>query len=175
VLLGGTVRSDGHEVRCSVWRRQGLFVLVVACLASGCAIGPAGTIAGRVSTVQGGWILETYVVGAHLRTGAAEPGLGLGATKWIYIFAEEEVPSPALGWYVLLLPSVPLEKALLRHLEMLGIDLHLSAPEPGITVGAQWLTVTRPVRVDEDSFREINFRSSFPADACVSTQRGRAC
>ena len=50
---------------------------VGAVLAVGCTIGPAGTIAGRVSFVQGGWVVESYTIGAHVRTALADdPGVG---------------------------------------------------------------------------------------------------
>jgi hypothetical protein len=145
-------------------------------LGMGCTIGPAGAIAGRVSFVQGGWVLEAYTLGAHIRTSLADdPGFGLGAAKRSYLFAEEEAVAPAAGWYFFLLPSVSFDRALLRHIETAGVDLHFGAPEVGLTVGFQSLTATRPAPVDRDAFYDLNFIPQSPLYACVSTRMERSC
>jgi hypothetical protein len=142
----------------------------------GCAIGPAGVIAGRVTFVQGGWLLETYTVGAHVRTALADdPGLSVGAAKRIYLFADEEAAKPDAGWYFFLLPMVPLDRALLRDLKLGGVDLHLGAPEAGLTVGFQRLTATRPAPVDRDAFHDLLFIPQSPVYACVSTRVEGSC
>src|SRR5215831_19095502 len=61
--------------------------LLIALLVSGCAIGNAGAIAGRVSAVEGGWILESYTVGLHVRPSVDDDlGLSLGFAKRTYVF-----------------------------------------------------------------------------------------
>jgi hypothetical protein len=142
----------------------------------GCTIGPAGTIVGRVSFVQGGWVMETYTIGGHVRTALADdPGFGFGAAKRTYLFAEEEAAKPAAGWYLFLLPPVSLDRALLRDVEIGGIDLHLGAPEAGLTLGFQRLTATRPAPVDRDAFHDLTFIPHSPVYACVSTQVELSC
>jgi len=144
--------------------------------AMGCAVGSAGAIAGRVSLVEGGWVLEAYTVGGHIRTSLADdPGLGLGAAKRSYLFAEEEAVAPAAGWYFFLLPSISFDHALLRHIQTIGIDLHFGLPEAGLTVGFQSVTATRPALVDRDAFYDINFIPQSPIYACVSTRMERSC
>ncbi|HEY7556171.1 MAG TPA: hypothetical protein VIH18_15325 [Candidatus Binatia bacterium] len=153
-----------------------LVVVGAAFVVAGCTIGPVGAIAGRVSLVQGGWVLETYTIGGHVRTALADdPGFGLGAAKRSYLFAEEEAAKPAAGWYLFLLPPVSLDRALLRDVEIGGIDLHLGAPEAGLTLGFQRLTATRPAPVDRDAFHDLMFIPESPVYACVSTQMERSC
>jgi len=153
-----------------------VLVFIGASFVVGCTIGPVGAITGRVSFVQGGWVLETYTIGGHVRTALADdPGFGFGAAKRSYLFAEEEAAKPAAGWYLFLLPPVSFDRALLRHVETAGIDLHLGAPEVGLTVGFQRLTATRPAPVDRDAFHDLIFIPQSPVYACVSTQLERSC
>ena len=153
-----------------------VLVFVGMLLVAGCTVGSAGAIAGRVSFVQGGWVLETYTIGGHVRMALEDdPGFGLGAAKRSYLFAEEEAAKPAAGWYLFVLPPVSFDRALLRDVETAGIDLHLGSPEAGLTVGFQRLTATRPAPVDRDGFRDVTFIPQSPVYACVSTHMERSC
>jgi len=168
--------QSGLRIGPQIWALCSLLLLSVLLVSTGCTIGPVGTIAGRVSLVEGGWVMETYTLGAHLRTtGADDPGFGLGAAKRTYLFAEGEAPAPRAGWYLVILPRVALGRAVLRHIFTSGIDLHLGPLEAGIVVGMQRVTATRPESADCDTFRDLRFEPSSPTSACVSTQRERPC
>ena len=150
-----------------------VLLLLVAAALAGCAIGPVGAIAGRVTDIDGGWMLEVYTLGAHVRTGD-DPGVDLGAAKRTYLFAQDESVTPRGGWHLLWLPPVS-GQAMLRVVESVGIDLHLGHPEPGVTAGFQRVAATRPVPMGGDVFREIRFSLSSPNEACLSTRWERSC
>ncbi len=147
------------------------FVSVVAI--GGCSIGPAGALAGRVTPIEGGFVLEAYTIGAHLRV-TDEPGGTVGLAKRTYLFSED-VGAPRSGWHVGLLPLVPLGRALMRAVEGLGIEARAAAPEPGLTAGLYRLVSTLRMAVEQDGYRDLRFSLSSPATACVSTRMERSC
>ena len=164
------------RVRLRARRLLTVLFFIVASFAMGCTVGSVGAIAGRVSLVEGGWVLETYTVGGHIRTSLADdPGFGFGAAKRSYLFAEEEAAAPPAGWHFFLLPPISLDRALLRHIKTAGIDLHFGAPEAGLTVGFQSLTATRPAPVDRNAFYDLSFVPESPVYACVNTRMERSC
>ena len=147
--------------------------LVLAIALGGCSIGPAGALAGRVTPIEGGFILEAYTIGAHLRV-SDESGATLGVAKRTYLFADS-VPEPSSGWHVGLLPRLPLGQAVLRSVESLGIEARAATPEPGITAGLYRLISTLPMPAEYPGYRDLRFLLSSPDTACVSTRMERAC
>ncbi len=140
---------------------------------AGCSIGPAGTLAARVTPIEGGWILEAYTIGAHLRV-ADDPGGTLGVAKRTYIFSTD-VEAPRSGWHMGLLPWVSLGQAVLQSVESLGIEAHVGPPEPGVTAGLYRLVSTRPLPVGHDGYRDLRFSLSSPRETCLSTRLERSC
>src|SRR5205807_7341483 len=51
---------------------------------AGCSLGPAGALAGRVTSVEGGWLLEMYTVGAHVHI-EDDAGVTLGVGRRMYL------------------------------------------------------------------------------------------
>jgi hypothetical protein len=171
--------------RSRVWRKPSsrgggrrhvlaaILALSTAALLSGCAVGGTGVILGRVTPVSGGWVLETYTLGAHLRTADGDRGLDLGAARRTYVFRDDGLPAPAGGWHPLVVPRVEVETAVLRHSETIGVDLRVAHPQPGVTLGFQ-RSLFAPSS-SGDAFLSLRFVPGSPSETCMSTQREVPC
>jgi len=157
------------------WSARGLIALVAAASLAGCAVGPVGALLGKVTPAAGGWVLETYAVGGHVLVSAGDRGLDLGVARRVYVFAERDVPAPASGWYPLLLPRAPLDAAMVRHAETLGVAVRLAAPAPGVTVGFHGLLAGRAPAGAEGGFVDVRFEPDAPSRTCVSTRQEVRC
>ncbi len=148
--------------------------LAFTTLLGGCAVGGVGTILGRVTPVSGGWILKTYTLGAQARTDEDRPGIDFGVARQIYVFADSDVPAPAEGWYPFLVPRVPLDGAVVRYSENVGIDLRIAGAEPGFTLGFQRVLVSRPA-VGKDGFLDLKFTPASPSATCINAHPEGRC
>lgn len=120
--------------------------------------------------------MEVYAIGLHLRPDISDDvGMTLGIARRSYVFASDEVPAPRVGWYVFRMPGTPLDRALVRHSEILGVDVHLGQPEPGVTVGLQRVLVSRPAPLEGAHFHHIVYFPDAPEHTCVSTHWEQPC
>src|SRR5438445_11771583 len=120
---------------------------------SGCAIGNVGAILARVTEAQGAWVVDVYVIGLDVRlTQRAEAGITFGASHRAYVFGVEDIEAPKQKLIVFFARAFPWDLALLRHTENVGVDVRFASPTPGVTVGAQRITASRPAFIAENAF-----------------------
>jgi hypothetical protein len=151
-------------------------VAIILGLMSGCAVNNFGSLAGSVRLVQGGWVMDIYTLGLHLRPVLTDDaGVTLGFSRRSSVFANDEVASPRTGWYVFRIPAVPGERALIYDVETLGVDVHFGRPEPGVTVGLQRVTTSRRQPIEGSHFHHVVYFPGLPERTCVSTDWEQPC
>jgi hypothetical protein len=148
-------------------------LLALAMLAAGCAVGRVGFIAARVTPVTGGWVMESYTIGAHVRTEPGDLGLGLGSARRVHVFAETAAPMPSRGWHAFITP--PTQDSVLRYVGTLGLDVRLADPDPGVTFGWRQLLSSVAPPEDAETFLALRFMPAKLAETCISIQPEISC
>ncbi|MEO8314206.1 MAG: hypothetical protein ABI645_05370 [Pseudomonadota bacterium] len=99
---------------------------------TGCALGNVGTLTANVERHDEVSVLSIYSVGLHLRSSADDPGAHFGFSKRSHVFVGDEALVP--GWYFFRVPS-PAGGALAQDLTTFGVDLSMTEPAAGISLG----------------------------------------
>lgn len=137
------------HARPAGWRWWGRAAAFLPCaLLGGCAVGSVGALAANIERRDTVAVMSVYSVGLHARTRTEDPGVHLGYSKRVYVFAADDSIMP--GWHFLNVPS-PASSAFALDSLTIGLDVSLAAPQAGISLGQ---THTR-------------LHARMPSDACV--------
>ena len=142
----------------SVWR---FIPCALAVALSGCSIDGYGLIAASVVQADGAYVVQTYSLGANVRTRADDAGASLGASKRSYVFPLASSEKLAAGWHWLWI-SLPSRSSLIQRAETIGVDLRSMFPGPSVDVGYSETTILARVDNDLSATMRLTYRSGAP-------------
>ncbi len=145
--------------------------MVMSWALGGCSIDNHGALAAKVTAAEGAYVVDTYAIGAALRTRADDPGMSIGFDRRSYIFDAVSNHAPDPGWYYFEVP-LPESTALVLHTENYGVELRIRANDTGISVGYRATTVMAQVPVGESIYRLLSYRPDAPEHTSVFVCRG---
>ena len=138
---------------------------------SGCSLDNYGTVLAKVTTADGGYVVDTFALGAFLRTRSDDPGLSVGFDRRSYVFDSTVGPTPNPGWYYFAVP-LPEPEALIVHTENYGIELRSRSQDGGFTLGYRATTVLANVPAGESTYRLISYLPEAPEETSILVCRG---
>ena len=145
--------------------------LVIGGALAACSIDNHGTLAAKVTAAEGAYVVDTYAVGASLRTRADDPGISVGFDRRSYVFDTASGNAPSPGWYYFSAP-LPESPALVLHTENYGAEFRGRASDTGVSLGYRATTVMAEVPADESTYRLISYLPDAPEDTSLYVCHG---
>src|SRR6185437_8668676 len=163
-----------------------IMVVAVGLAATGCAYNNVGFVAANVTETADAVVVDTYSIGAYLRTRPDDPGVSVGYSRHSYLFTRDELPDAAPGWHYW---SIPLgATAHVIDSRVAGLDVRATQRETSVAFGYAATTVMAQIPKDDSVIMAVDYSPDRPeltrlvyqkegenAKPCLDRGAARAC
>lgn len=161
---GASGSPESAAARSAAWRS--LAAALLALPLSACAYDTVGTLASRVTSAEGAWVVDVYSLGAYLHPRADDPGLQVGIGRRSYVFDKRAADDLTPGWHYFI-ASLPERAAIARDTRSLGIETSFARNDIGATLGLYGQTMIAQAGADESRFYRLSYTPARPAETSL--------